>query len=70
MQKVYKKLTEGQKEKGIIFTSTLSTNRTELIDDTTHEVYSNDEDKRTTIDRLLDDKFFNGSHYNFNIIRK
>ena len=70
MRKVYKKLTEEQKKEGIIFSSTLSVYRTELLDDTTHEVKATDQDKDKTIERLLNDKFFNGSHWNYNIIRQ
>ena len=67
MKKVYKKLTKEQKEKGIIFTSLLSVGRTE--GDTIHEVLETDKDKYTKIDRLKDDKFFNTSYYNYNIIK-
>ena len=64
-----KKLSKEQVEKGIIYTSTLSTSRNELQDDTVHEIYKDDEDITETKNRLEDTKFFNNSHYNFNIIR-
>ena len=71
MKKVNKKLSKCQRAKGIIFTSTLSRYRFEVIGDKTHEVLENDKDKFDKIDRLLDDKFFNScTAYNFNIIRR
>ena len=69
MRKVYKKLSQEQKDKGIIFTSTLSKCRTEQINDLTHEVKKDDEDISEHISRLKDDSFFNGSPWNYNIIR-
>jgi len=70
MKKVYKKLTEDQIERDVIFSSCLSVWRTEQEEDTIHEVKSEDGDKDETIRRLKDDKFFNDSHWNFNIIRE
>jgi len=70
MKKVYKKLTEEQIKRGVIFSSCLSECRTEQEQDTKHEVLNSDEDKYKTIERLRDDKFFNSSHWNFNIIRE
>jgi len=67
IEKVYKKLTKEQREKGIIFTSSLSEDRAE--GDRIHEVLSTDEDKEIKIRRLKNDKFFNNSPYNYNIIR-
>jgi len=69
MRKIYKKLSTEQKERGVIFASTLSIYRFETIEDTTHEVLNTDGDKWRTIDRLKDDKFFNNSHFKYNIIR-
>ena len=70
MRKIYKSLTKDQKERGIIFSSTLSRYTTELTTDTMHEVHKDDPDKWTTIDRLKDDTFFNGSPWKYNIIRQ
>lgn len=70
MRKIYKKLTEEQKNRGVIFTSTLSICTTELMGDTTHEVFLEDIDKNLVIKRLLDDKFFRDSYFKYNIIRK
>jgi hypothetical protein len=70
MKKVNKKLTDQQKVDGVIFSSTLSECRTEQISDTVHLVLDSDEDKIEKINRLLDDSFFNRSHFVFNIIRK
>jgi len=70
VKKVYKKLTEDQKKRGVIFSSCLSVYRFETTQDTKHEVLNTEEDKDDIIRRLKDDKFFNQSHFKFNIIRK
>lgn len=70
MKKVYKKLTDDQKKRNVIFSSTLSKYRFETIEDTKHEVFVTDEDKYEQMARLLNDKFFNASHWKFNIIRR
>lgn len=69
MKKVYMDLTEDQKSRGIIFTSTLSTERTEQEGDTTHEVEEDNLDRHNMIRRLKDDSFFNDSPWTYNIIR-
>ena len=69
MRKVRKKLTAEQLERGVIFSSTLSTCRTEMEGDTTHEVFNADDEGLAKIKRLLDDKFFNRSPWTYNIIR-
>jgi hypothetical protein len=70
MKKVFKELTEEQKQRGVIFSSCLSIFRTELKNDTIHEVLNSNENKNQEIKRLLDDSFFNKSHFKFNIIRR
>jgi hypothetical protein len=70
MRKVYKKLSEEQRQRGVIFASTLSKYREEMEGDTTHEVLSTDEDREAKMNRLLDDKFFNAGPWKFNIIRR
>lgn len=70
MRKIYKPLTKDQKERGVVFSSTLSKARTELIGDTTHEVFATDPDKYATIERLKHDSFFNESPWKYNIIRQ
>ncbi len=70
MKKVYKKLTEDQIKRGVIFSSCLSSCRTEQESDTMHEVLKDDEDFYSTIERLRDDSFFNSSPWTFNIIRE
>jgi len=70
MKKVYKKLTKEQIKRNVIFSSCLSESRTELINDCVHEVIRGEEDINATINRLLDDKFFNSSHFKFNIVRR
>jgi hypothetical protein len=68
MRKIYRKLTKEQKARNVIFSSCLSVDTFES--GTIHEVYSNEQDKRTKIERLKDDKFFNRSHYKYNIIKQ
>jgi hypothetical protein len=70
VQKVYKKLSEDQKNRSVIFSSCLSPYRFETKDATIHEVFSFDVEKHEKIERLKDDKFFNKSHFKFNIIRQ
>ena len=71
MKKIYKKLTEDQKKRGVIFSSTLSEYTEECLIDNIHEVLKTDDDNNKTIDRLMDDSFFNASPiYKFNIIRQ
>ena len=70
MRKVYKKLTEEQIKRGVVFSSCLSEFRTEMAKDTIHEVFKKDSDRYEQINRLTDDKFFNSSHWKFNIIRQ
>ena len=74
MKKVFLKLTKDQKERKVYFSSTLSTAKFETSDATRHEItsdeYINDwKEAETKEARLRDDKFFNNSHFNFNIIR-
>lgn len=76
MKKIYLKLTEDQKRRGVIFSSTLSYTKTDDLYNVlnlhkkTHEVLSTDEDKNETIKRLLNDSFFNRSSYKYNVIRQ
>lgn len=70
-KKIYKKLTKEQKERGVIFSSTLSKYREEMENDIIHEVFKTEEDINEHINRLLDDKFFNSlDMYRYNIIRR
>jgi len=70
MKKVYMKLTKEQIKKGIIFSSCLSKYKTEQEQDTMHEVHKEDTEQDIIISRLLEDKFFNPSPWNYNIIRR
>ena len=71
MIKVYRKLTKDQKSRGVVFSSTLSPRPTDDIEGlTTHEVLSTNKDREEIINRLLDDSFFDGSMFKYNIIRK
>ena len=69
MRKINKKLTADQIKRGVVYSSTLSTERTEQTGDTTHEVFKLDTEGYKEIAHLQDDKFFNKSHWNYNIIR-
>jgi hypothetical protein len=70
MRKVYKKLSAEQIKRGVIFSSCLSKYTTEQENDTIHEVLNTDKEKDLIIERLKDDKFFNQSHFKYNIIRR
>lgn len=61
MRKVYRALTKEQRERGVIFSSTLSKYQCEQPGDTIHEVKEDDPDKSQVIANLKDDKFFNNS---------
>ena len=65
MRKKYLKLTEDQKQRGIIFSSVLLPADRPCI----HEVHKDDEDRQVKIERLKNDKFFNSSPYKYNEIR-
>lgn len=70
MKKIYKKLTQDQISRGVIFSSTLSYNRRDdELGQQTHEV-KNEPGASKTIERLLNDSFFDRSPWKFNIIRK
>jgi hypothetical protein len=71
MRKIYKPLKEEQRERGVIFSSTLSLKTIEVEGDVTHEVIRGQEREVETIIRLLDDSDFDSSPcYRYNIIRK
>lgn len=70
MRKVYKKLTKEQIARDIIFSSCLSEYREEMQSNTIHEIKKGQSDADEVRVRLLNDKFFNNSSYNFNIIRQ
>jgi hypothetical protein len=65
--KVYKKLTKEQKERGVIFSSTLSMYREETENDIIYEVFFGDSGGEEQINRLMNDKFCIA---NYNIIRR
>ena len=69
MQKVYKKLSQDQIKRGVIFSSCLSVFRTEQSTDLIHEVLESEPDKWQRVERLKVDKFFNASHWKYNILR-
>ena len=70
MKKVYRNLTKDQKDRGVIFSSTLSTATVEMAHDTVHEVMADDPDKDRIIKNLTEDSFFNDSPWKYNIIRR
>lgn len=67
IKKIYRKLTKDQKDRGVVFSSSLSPCKYET--DTVHEVFGYTSEDYKTMERLKDDKFFRGSHFNYNIIR-
>ena len=67
MRKRYKVLTEDQKARGVVFSSELVGSGMDKI---VHEVLKEDEEKELKVRRLLDDKFFNKSPYQYNLIRQ
>lgn len=70
MRKVFKELTQDQKDRGVIFSSTLSKFQSEQPGDRIHEVTDATENKELIIHRLNDDKFFKNSPWKYNIIRR
>jgi len=84
MKKIYRKLTEEQKKRGVIFSSCLSEYKTdeyktEQEKNIIHEVFNLEKEKQTKVyfDKnqekialLKNDKFFNSGNWNFNIIRQ
>jgi hypothetical protein len=70
MRKVYRKLTADQKARGVIFSSCLSEYTQEIEGNTVHEVKAGQENTDETIKRLLNDRFFNASHFKYNIVRR
>jgi hypothetical protein len=75
MKKIYLPLLKEQKQRGVYFSSTLSPYRFETDKSTRHEITIQEYniDRNSAIEterRLKDDKFFNNSHFNYNIIRQ
>ena len=71
MRKTYKELTQDQKDRGVMFSSTLSICTNEQPGDTTHEVFKSEGwESSGHIQKLLDDSFFNRSPWKYNIIRR
>ncbi len=68
MKKIYKDLTQDQKNRGVIFSSQLLPNGT-LHEVTKGNLYNCSKGK-SKITLLLDDSFFNNSPYKFNEIRR
>ena len=74
-QKIYLSLLKEQKERKILFSSTLSEYKFETSESTRHELSEalylenyKEFDRREGL--LKDDSFFNMSPYNYNIIRR
>lgn len=68
MNNIYRKLKKEQKERGVIFSSTLSNETIEQQGDYIIEILEEDEDKKTKIDRLKNAKHFD-DFKRYNIIR-
>ena len=73
-KKIYLPLLKEQKERNILFSSTLSEYKFETLESTRHELseglYVDDYKEFKRREGLLkDDSFFNMSPYNYNIIR-
>jgi len=68
MKKKYLRLTKDQKQRGIIFSSTLIPKYTAPM--FLHEVHKDDKNKEETIKNLINDSAFDGSLYKYNLIRK
>jgi len=71
MRKSYLNLTDEQKKRGVIFSSSLS-HWKDTDGDTIHEITADEsrEEQELKRERLFDDKFFNNSHWKFNVIRR
>jgi len=74
MKKIYLPLLKEQKNRKVYFSSTLSPYKFEATETTRHEIttkeWLKDYNKAEEKERLLkDDKFFNRSHFKYNIIR-
>ena len=75
MKKIYLPLLKEQKQRGVYFSSTLSSYKFETDKTTRHEITIQEYniDRSSAIEtekRLKNDKFFNNSHFNYNIIRQ
>lgn len=68
MKKIYRKLTQDQIDRNVVFSSCLSEDRSEA--GTIHEVKKDDKEREVKIYRLLDDSFFNHSQFKYNIVRR
>ncbi len=74
MKKIYLPLLKDQKNRKVYFSSTLSPYKFETSETTRHEIttkeWLTDYKKAEKKESLLkDDKFFNRSHFKYNIIR-
>ena len=74
MKKIYLPLLKEQKERKVLFSSTLSKYKFETEEDTRHdqdeELFFKDCAEFTRREELLkDDSFFDASHFKYNIIR-
>lgn len=69
MKNIYRKLTKGQQERGVIFSSVLANNLNQYDEDMVHEVFEDTYKKELVIERLSNADFFNEA-YKYNIIRK
>lgn len=69
MKNIYRKLTKGQQERGVIFSSVLANDLSQYDEDMVHEVFEDTYKKELVIERLSKPDFFSEA-YKYNIIRK
>lgn len=62
-------LTQDQRARGVIFSSTLSNSRKEQPGDKVHEIFEDTPDKQSKIDALNNDHLFEDSPWSYNIVR-
>jgi len=70
MKKRYLKLIKEQKAEGVIFSSQFIEQDSKVSSARINEVFLTDSNQEAKIERLLNDKFFNSSQWNVNIIRR
>ena len=70
MKKIYRKLLQEQRDRGVYFSSTLSKTKEEDGSSDRHEIMHGDPDAERRIALLKNDKFFEDSPWKYNIIRQ
>lgn len=70
MRKKYLRLTKEQKARGVFFSSVLVPRPGYGLDMQVHEIMHGESGADEKMRRLLDDKFFNGGPYLYNLVRR